>query len=502
MAEEQHNKVDLRSAAAYFLVKWKLILLMTIACAVLAGALGYYRKSHQPAAPTVSYEQKVESARSALTEEDAAFTEQVYNQYLTYYKRLNDWNAYLTQSPLQNMDPYNYVRMDLQYAVQSNNGDAIQAFSASLLGRDHYKEIAADIGEDDAYASYLNELIVLTNVAQNTGTSDQSSGGEGGQTELIKEVGDVYNGVLSVVLIAGNEEQLDAMVNVLEKAIEDKSAEMGQNNTWVTIRRIDTVITENDAKSLLNMQQMALSPMITQQTNRSNFVKNTVETMTDEERAYFDLLCAKQEEKEAAAAPARKIHLKKYLAAGAAGGFFLSLLILYIAFAFSKKILYALALSENFGLFVLSRFRVGVSKSPLGGADMIRRKGLEILGGSPGQTSEGAASLAAEVLGMMRRDGEGTLFIACDNHTENVLSVMKQLQKDLEEISQKSVTTVLGSPMENGEDYKALLGADAVLIAETLGQSEKETLWKLIETCTRNQIDVLGCASVLDDSHF
>ena len=131
MATEQHNKVDLRSAFAYFMVRWKVIVILTLVCALIATAFGYYRKSRKTVSAPVSYEKQVENARNKLTEEDAAFAEQVYSQYETYWQRLNNWNTYLGNSILQNLDPYNYSRLDLQYSVESG-GDRDRAGAGAL----------------------------------------------------------------------------------------------------------------------------------------------------------------------------------------------------------------------------------------------------------------------------------------------------------------------------------------------------------------------------------
>ena len=501
MATGQQKKVDLRSALAYLMVKWKVILLLTLACAILASAFGYYRKTRKTVSAPVSYTQKLENAKKALTKEDAAFTEQVYSQYMTYYNRLDNWNTYLKESVLQSLDPYSYTRLILQYAVQSDNTDVINAFSTSFLSGEDYSRIASDIGLAPEKAPYISELIYVTSAA--AGSSTVLTQTDGTVNELPAQgsvLADGYNGVMNITVLAAEEAQTRAMEKVIDAAVRQKTDGMVKGGTAVTIRKIGSAATYNDAKILLNRQQTAFLPMVTTQTNRSNFVKNTVDTMSEAQKTYFQLMCEEHDEEQNAGTkkPAKKIRLGKYVAAGAAGGFLLSVLLLYIMFAFSGVIRTSVELTDNFGLSVLHRFRIGQSGGTLGKADVIRSRGLEILGGDA-READGAAPLAAELLRMMKNAEVKRLCIACDCDRENVRAVMQDLRQNLLKLSDKEIRVDLGSPMEKEADYQSLLEDDAVVIAETLSSSRKETLGRLIETCRRNEIRILGCATVMDD---
>lgn len=501
MATEQHNKVDLRSAFAYFMVRWKVIVILTLVCALLATAFGYYRKTRKTVSAPVSYEKQVENARNKLTEEDAAFTEQVYSQYETYWQRLNNWNTYLSNSILQNLDPYNYSRLDLQYSVESGNGDVISAFAASLLGSSEYDEIAAATGIGPEQAPFLKELVFVTSAASyDSAVSPSLDGSKEGKTEVFNKTGDTFTGIMNIGVIGTDDNAVKAMETVIDKAVGAKAAAMTKGGTAVKAAKVSSILTRSDAKTLLNLQQTAILPMISTQTNRSNFVKNTVDTLTETQKTYFEILCQEREEEAEAksAAKVRKVNMKKYVVVGAAAGFLLSLLLLYISFAFTGIIRTSAELTDNYGLSVLHRFRVGKDSGALGNADVLRNRGLEILGGSAGQ-GDSAASLATELLSMMNKAGVARLFVACDCDRENVQALMKELQKNLQDQGGSSIHVDLGSPMENEEDYKKLLADEAVLVAETIGRSRKETLAKLMEACKRNDIRVLGCATVLED---
>ena len=501
MATGQQKKVDLRSAFAYLMVKWKVILLLTLVCAILASAFGYYRKTRKTVSAPVSYTQKLENARKALTKEDAAFTEQVYSQYMTYYRKLNNWNIYLKESILQSLDPSSYTRLILQYAVQSDNTDVISAFSTSFLSGEDYSRIASDMGLAPEKAPYIGELIYVTSAAAGSSTVLTQTDGVLNEVPVQGSVvADGYNGVMNITVLAAEEEQTRAMEKVIDAAVRQKADGMVKGGTAVTINKIGSTVTFSDARILLNRQQTAFLPMVTAQTNRSNFVKNTVDTMSEAQKTYFQLMCEEHDEEQntGAARPAKKIRLGKYVAAGAAGGFLLSVLLLYIMFAFSGVIRTSVELTDNFGLSVLHRFRIGQAGKALGRADVIRSRGLEILGGDA-READSAAPLAAELLRMMEKAGVEHLCIACDCDRENVRAVMEDLRQNLLKLSDKEIRVDLGSPMEREADYQSLLKDDAVVIAETLSSSRKETLAKLIETCRRNEIRILGCATVMED---
>ena len=64
------------------------------------------------------------------------------------------------------------------------------------------------------------------------------------------------------------------------------------------------------------------------------------------------------------------------------------------------------------------------------------------------------------------------------------------------------MTVIAGDPRDSEKDYKDLLGSDLVVMAEMLGGSYKKDFRDLLETCRRNELTVLGCITLLDESRY
>ncbi len=500
MGSELEEVVDIRSGIAYLLVKWKLIVLIALVAAVLAGGFGYMKRTRQSTGTAVSYEDRVKKARAALSEADALYVEQIYSQYCFYGDRLSSWKDYMSRSLLQRTSPYDHTRVDVQYSVTSDNKDALNAFSASLLGQKEYEELGALLGEDPMTAS-LQEIVTVTNAEMIPSSSMPTDTKTQMTTELVTPVEGMYRGVIEVTYILQDETKSDGVLKIIDTAITGKSAQMQKAGTAVTVSRLGSVSTKNDAKWLLNQQQTAVTPMITLQTNRSNFVKNSVDTLSEGQRGYFTLLCEESSASDKTAAPkAKKVSLKKYVAAGAVLGFILALIAVYLSFVFSGKIRGEEEIRDNLGLPVLQSIRIDTSKGP-GKADLIRNKGLDMLGAArAAQTPEkGAELLAAELGRKLAKNGYSRIYIAFDCSKENVAGAAQALANAL---TSENIKVETGNPLGNEKDYHALLGSDAVILAETLGKSLKSGLKECIGVCSRNEIPILGCVTLIDPANY
>lgn len=499
MGSDLEEVVDIKSGIAYLLVKWKLIVLIALICAAVGAGYASVKKSQQKTGVVVSYEDKLKKARGALQEADALYVEQLSNQYKNYGKRLNNWYLYMQQSALQNTDPYNYSKRDIQYTVVSDNGSTINAFSASLLGQEEYEKIAQLMNCDVQTAS-LQELFTVTNTSLVGAESAKGDDGDDITQEIVSAGSESFSGIMNITFISPKEEAAEGVQEVIDEAISEKCSEMLSAGTFITVEKIDMTMSRNDAKWLLNQQQPAQQQIINLQTNRSNFVKNSVDTLPEALRSYFDLLSAGEEQKDAAAAASsgKKISRKKYALAGGLAGLILALIAVYLSFVFSDRIRSEEELRDNFKLPVLQRFRIGKAPS---GVDVIRNAGLSMLGAAKASetTESGAALLSAELERRIPGKEKSRLYIAYDCDTQSVKSAMDALAKQL---SGESLTAAAGNPGASDAEGRELLKCDAVVIAETLNVSGKKMLRNLTEVCKRNGIPILGCVTLFDAAKY
>ncbi|HAB94641.1 MAG TPA: hypothetical protein DCF49_07760 [Lachnospiraceae bacterium] len=494
MGSDLEDVVDIRGGIAYLLVKWKWIVLAALVAALAGAGFAYVKGAKSPTETVVSHEEKVEKRRAALSETDAVYVEQLVTQYKLSGEQLSTWGRYAVQSALQRMDPYNYVRRDIQYVVSSNNGSAINAFTSALLGQEEFEEIGKILGEDPMTAS-LQELVFVTNAVQIASGGNPDSAAS--STEIINAAGSMHSWIMVATILADTEEEIDSIENVLSDAITKESAALRNSGISINVDEIGVVENRNDARGLLAMQQSGIQPMIQMQSNRSNFVKNSVDTLSENMRSYFDVLCEEETETAETAKPAvKKVSLKKYAAAGALAGLFLAVAVLYLTFVFSDKIRTEEEIRDNYNIPVLQKFCVAPLGRGLAKADPIRNKGLSMLGADRAASVEkGAELLKAELLRKIPREQESRIYIAFDSGSEKVRGAADSLAKALS--GEKRIVEA-GNPLKEDDAYRKLLGADAVIAAETLGESEKKNLKEILQICGRNGIDVLGSIALID----
>lgn len=508
MGYEHEEVIDTRSGFAFLLVKWKVVVIAALIAGILGCVFGYVKAATKPAETVLSYEERVEKARKALSEDSALYVEQLHGQYTEYGKLLGEWNAYMETSALQSLDPANYVRRDILYVLESNSPNAVSAFSSSLMGKTEFEKMAEGmdwVSSPDA----IGELVEV---------SDASAVNQTGLTPGQQRFSDFtvegyegeeftgYRSTMNIRFLAGSEEEADVMGKVIEDRVRERVSQMQKSSVSVKAVKAGETTLANDSKWLVNMQQTAVTPMITLQTNRSNFIKNSVDVLDDKEQAYLNLLNSEESASETAAvtktSSVKKSDLIKYGLIAAIAGAVLALAWLLLIFVFSDKIMGEEQLKDNFGLPVLQRFVVeGSGKSPKK-ADALKRKGLSTLVSidSAESVERGGRVLAYELKRRLGGEaGRAKVFIACDNSRNEIRETVEALVNYLRG---QGIAAAAGIPSENDMDFQDLLSSEAAIIATTMNVSRTGTLKNMRGICQRNNIKIFGCVTLIDTSKY
>ena len=523
MENDREEIVDIRSCIAYLMVKWKVLLIALLLGVLAGGVLGILKQRAQDAKELqeeeeiepvsdilepATYEEKLQMLRDTLQESEALYVEQVYAQYRNYGKQLGYWRQYLANSALQNMKPDNYVKRDLQFVVESNNSDVISSFSVSLLGTADYERIAEAMG-DTITAANAVELISVSNVTQADSETNQPAAVQIGDVvtqdpSSVSVTPNSYRSIMDITFIASDEEKADTMEEIIGEILEDRKAELKKSGVEVDVESLNRTTVANDYTWLLGQQQSKLGPMQSLQTARSNFVRNTVDTLREDEKAYFEGLRAEQagmqeeempeEPVETEADKANKINKIKIAIAGGFGLLVLAAAVVLLIYVYSDRIRAEEQLKRGYGLPVLLRYRIG--KGSLG-KDPLRNRGLGILTGVEAavEAGSGAGRLAAELTHRIASDADKSVFLAYDIDSEEVRDAVAKLAESLRE---KGLTAGTGMPVSGDEDYQSLLAADAAVVVETMNESRVLALKDLLGICRRNSVPVLGCVTLTD----
>jgi hypothetical protein len=252
------------------------------------------------------------------------------------------------------------------------------------------------------------------------------------------------------------------------------------------------------------MQQTALTPMITMQNNRNNFIKNAVDVLSDKEAAYFALLGAEDTASATSTAAKTKVSTKdviKFAAVGVAAGALLAIAWLLLVFVFSDTIITEEQLKDNFALPVLQRFIVAGSEKSLAKADALKKKGLSTLGGVDAADSveHGGKVLVYELQRRFAKSSGKNVFLAYDCDRTEIRETVDRL---VEFLKGQGITASAGMPITNEMDFQDLLNSEAVLVATTLNTSSAGAIKNIKGICQRNQIPLIGCITLIDAAKY
>ena len=506
MGNEHEEVIDTKSGFAYLLVKWRVIVLAALVLGILGGVFGCVRKAAKPAETVLSYEERVEKTRKALPEDTALYVEQLYGQYSEYGKILSDWNRYIENSAMQKLDPRRYVKRDLLYTIESDTPNAVSAFSSSLLGKEEFTKIAQAMTEKPS-ADSISELVEVSDAlaVNQTGLNpSQQRVSDNVFTEISGEKTAGSRNMMNIRFFAASEEDVDAMQKVIEARILERQSELSKSAVKMTVRKVDETTSVNDAKWLLNMQQTALTPMMTMQNNRNNFIKNAVDVLSDKEKAYFELLGSEGTHSAAPASAKTKVNKKdviKFAAVGAAAGLLLAVAWLLLVFVFSDKIITEEQLKDNFALPVLQRFVAAGSEKSLEKADPIKKKGLSTLGAvdAADGIERGGKVLTYELRRRFGAESNKNVFLAYDCDIPGIRKTVEDLSEFL---NGQGISAAAGMPIANDMDFQDLLNAETALIVAALNVSRAGSIKNIKGICQRNQIPVLGCITLIDASKY
>lgn len=494
MGSDLEEVVDIKSSIAYLLVKWKLIVLIVLICAVVGGGYATVKRSRQSKGSSgISYEEKLEKSRKALQESDALYVEQLCRQYEDYGERLDKWHSYMEQSALQGMDPYNYIKKTMQYTVLSDNGSAVNALAISLLDKDDYAKIA-ELMELDPLTASVQELVEVTNASLIVSPSIEGSIIQ----DAINDSEGRVSGILNVTCIIDSEDVAEGVQAAIDAAVQKRAAELNNAGAGIVVRKAGATESVNDSAWLIARQQATQTTVTSLQTNRANLVKNSVDTLPDDQLAYFNLLKMDEEESDekSVSSSGKKVNVRKYILAGGLGGLLLALAAVYLTFVFSEKIRSEEEIRSNFKLPVLLKILVGKGAA---GADLIRNRGLVILGAPQETDGNGGLLLKTELERRFAGKEGRRVYIAYDWNNEKAAASMNKLAGEL---TDANMTVTAGNPVASEADCQQLLRSDAVVVAETLNVSAKKTLKEVMEICRRNGIQVLGCVTLFDAAKY
>ncbi len=480
MDYRENMEIDLIDLAVHLFRKWKVLILCMIIGAVFGGAFGYMRSavivSKETGEPVINSVSQIETLKVKLTNQSAEMVELSAKQYFEGMNSYRDIIAHSNDSVVLNVNAYEAVKLTNRYmiddksvnteisvvineAVTSTNvvdsqnyilgdaGNIISAYRGELLTSETIQEIKTALGRDISDAS-IREMIRVTI--------------EG-------------NSILSVNVYGESEEQVRAVMDVLDKKVGVATESISGIYDY-EIKPVGSNLTIGADDYLLGLQSQNATRL---STVRAGIVA-LASAMTADEKAYYTALIDENsagldEDSEGAeaAAPVETVVVrsisKKYVALGLIGGLFLAAFLYAVLYVLSGKLHTSDDLRNAFGLSVIGEVKGDASEF--------------------GLMSQGAAIGASKL-------SSDSVYIMGASDDDISVKVRNTMRKEMTEDHHVKSVKAGSSAVNDAVSMQELSDSDAVVLVEMVGKSRFEDIAREVELCKKFGVKILGAVVV------
>lgn len=434
--EKEDILINFRDLLVHILRRWRSVLIGMVVVTLLLTGFKYVKD--QSAYENALAAHKDETAVIELDEASLANAEQVMH----YQKLYQTQAAYNRDSLLMQIDPVAVPTQTLSYLITGKQAYVTAAvYQTHLNNRELFANIAAAVAPQND-PSHIAELV---------STSLQSDNGADAIADHV---------ILNIKVIAPTEALCASIAAEIKLRVNTvKTSAVGITEHTLTFIAETVQVTVDNA--LKTTQQNNLNNCTTLRNN----LKTTQDALTANEKAYIQQMTALDEEN-TAAAPTPPSVSKKMVVLGIAAGLVLMAGLHALGYVFSRKVKSREDFAERYGLFVFS--------------DVAAQETLALA----------AQQLTLAVRAAVGEKENAAVFItgsALDDKAATLFAPLK------EALAKQGVTLdVLPAALTDAAAFEQLAGADAVVLAETLGVSTYGDIYREIETCERLDCPVLG----------
>lgn len=456
--EKEDIIVNFRDLTVHILRRWRSVIIGVVIVTLLAGAFQYL-KDHRTYEATLAA-QADKSASVQLDELSLAHA----NQVLQYQKLYEQQAEYNRNSLLMQIDPGAVNTQTLSYLVTGGKGYVTAAmYQTHLNNLAIYEDIAAEVAPKHL-ASHIMELVTVS-VQYDSGTLNAAD-----------------HAMINIRIIAPTAEQCAAIAKPLKQQMQalrsTVTAALGSHGLKLAA---DTAQLSTD-NGLKTTQQNNLNNA---NTLRSN-LKSAKDALTNQEKAYVEQMTAIDKVNEHDAAPTPPSVSVKMLVIGFVAGLVLMIGLHALGYVFNRKVKSREDLIERYGLFVFGN--IADEQKKLSVTEQWLRRFF---------FKKGAAddpALAERQLLLAMRSALADKETACVLVTGCAVDAQAAVFAPFKEAAAKNGISleVLPSPLSDAASLERLATADAVILAETVGASAYEEIYRELELCERLDRPVLG----------
>lgn len=454
--------INFRDLIVYILRRWRSIVVGVLVITLLAGALQYLLDQRTYKATLAAEQDKVSTVQlEGLSLANA-------NQVLQYQKLYQLQADYNREALLMQIDPATVPTRTLSYVVSGERGFVTASLYQTHLGNlDVYKNIAAQlaIASDP---SHIMELVTVT-------VQHDSS------TELLAD-----HALVVVKIVAPTEEVAGAIAEQLKKQMPSLKTTVTSALGAHTLTLAADSAALNADHSLKKIQQDNLNNANTLRNN----LKGAKDALTSQEKAYVEQMTAIDEANPDVDVPkpAPPSLSMKMLIVGFAAGLLLMIGVHALGYVFGRRLKSREDFTERYGLFVFGCIADGqVSLTER----LIRRVFFKK---EQSTSAEARLALAQQQLALALRH----TLADKENARVCVIGYTTDAQGDalapFKDAAAKDGVTleVLPSPLTDAAALERLSAADAVILAQALGKSAYDDVYRELELCEHLDRPVLG----------
>ena len=483
--------INIKNLLYRILLKWRMILILGIVCALIGNCYGIYsdykkvnaaKKAENAVALSATEKAKEEAERceAKLSIREKKDVDAAIEIYSVYENRYEDLQNYIANSVLMQMDYKHVSSVTLKYFADDH---VYYEYPVA-----YQKSYSAEIAE--AYAANVLNEETVEKVAEICGISKEDAG------ELLSvESKDEF---ITVCFIGNDEEQCKQVAEILKDSVK------GYNPSAIFKDFDINLIAENYAtgvnEEVYEKQVGRINELTSVRTSRAALQGN----MTDLQKTYFiaqmeylDLLKSEDgstgesnsETGEAPkeAAPKVSFFHSKNTGIGFLAGAMLGCLIVIFSYILTPVVRTKENITAGLKQTVLGTIWAQNGKKKfLGGIDRLITKwfyGRE----SAFATEKRIEMLCAGIRIAMEKEGVNKLYISGASEKGNeIMAGLKESLKD-------SLTVKSGDCIVyHSESLKDFSDSDAVAFVETVGDSRYEEILKEIELAGQSKVKVLG----------
>lgn len=454
--------INFRDLTVHVLRRWRSIVVGVLIVTLLAGALQYLRDARSYKATLAAEQDQISTVQ--LEGLSLANANQVL-QYQRLYQLQADYNR---EALLMQINPAAVPTRTLSYVVSGEMGFVTASLYQTHLGDlAVYKDIVTQLAMKND-PSHIMELVSVT-VQHDSSTQELAD-----------------HALVVVKIVAPTEDVAGAIAQQLKKQIQALRTTVTSALGAHTLTLVaDSAKLAADSE-LKTVQQNSLNNGNTLRNN----LKNAKDALTSQEKAYVEQMTAIDKVETDKNSPTPPSISVKMLIVGFAAGLLLMIGVYALGYVFGRKLKSREDFAERYGLFVFGCIADGQKKASAT-ERLIRRLFFKK---EHSISPEARLALAQQQLTLTLRDALAdkenarVCVIGCTvGDTGDALAPFK-------DAAAKSGVALegLANPLTDAAALERLNAADAAILAETVGASAYNDIYRELELCERLDRPVLG----------